>query len=132
MSSSPSELVDCALSLLGDARSEPQYRTVCSRAYYGAFHAANLFHNALPTPGTVGAARGRHEQLIAQLANPTCSKRNHKYFVSQALSKVLRTLINARVRADYLIDTEVDFGMAAKSSESARVVMLKTSEFAVN
>ncbi len=123
MSSTPRELVDCAAELLRQALGEPQYRAVCSRAYYGAFHAANTFHNALSAPGSVGAARGRHQQLIAQLSNPTCSKQNDNYFVSQALSKKLRPLIDARVKADYLIHSEVSLALATAATASAEAIV---------
>ena len=123
MSSTPRELVDCAAELLKQALGEPQYRAVCSRAYYGAFHAANAFHNALPAPGSVGTARGRHQQLISQLANPTCSKQNDNYFVSQALSKNLRPLIDARVKADYLIHSEVSLALATAAAVGAEAIV---------
>lgn len=125
MSSTPQELVDCAAELLKQALGEPQYRAVCSRAYYGAFHAANAFHNALPAPGSVGVARGRHQQLISQLANPTCSKQNDNYFVSQALSKKLRPLIDARVRADYQIHSDISLALATATAVGAEAIVQK-------
>jgi uncharacterized protein (UPF0332 family) len=123
VSSTPRELVDCAAELLKRALDEPQYRAVCSRAYYGAFHAANAFHNALSAPGSVGTARGRHQQLISQLANPACSKQNDNYFISQALSKKLRPLIDARVKADYLIRSEVSVALATAATAGAEAIV---------
>ncbi|GAB5098691.1 hypothetical protein YK56LOC_44080 [Caballeronia sp. HLA56] len=126
MSSTAQELVDCAEAMARSAASESEYRAVCSRAYYGAFHAANAFHNGLPVPGSVGRATGRHEQLIAQLANPGCGKGNKKYFVSQALSKGLRLLVDNRVKADYHIDVEVNRGHAQASVAGALVIAAKS------
>ncbi|QCP50199.1 hypothetical protein FAZ95_14020 [Trinickia violacea] len=125
MSSTPRQLVDCAAAMLQGATDEPQFRAICSRAYYAAFHAANEFHNALPAPGSVGNANGRHEQLIAQLANPQISKNNKRYHVSQALSKSLRPLIAARVLADYEIHLSVDAATAASTVTGADTLITK-------
>jgi uncharacterized protein (UPF0332 family) len=123
MSSSPRELIDCASQLLDGASAEPHYRAVCSRAYYAAYHAANEFHHSPPAPGSVGAARGRHEQLIAQLGNPQISKQNGKFRISQAMSKTLRLLIDARVRADYHMNLDIDQTLASKTASNARVII---------
>jgi hypothetical protein len=71
----------------------------------------------------VGTARRRHQQLIAQLANPTCSKQIDNYFVSQALSKKLRPLIDARVKADYLIHSEVSLALATATAIGAEAIV---------
>ncbi|WP_157763783.1 hypothetical protein [Paraburkholderia aromaticivorans] len=123
MSSTPEELMVCAEALLPSASDETQYRSVCSRAYYAAFNAANAFHNNLSTPGTVGNASGRHQQLISQLLNPQISQKNKRYLVSRALGKSLMPLILARVRADYEIQLDVDQALATKTTAGARVVV---------
>jgi uncharacterized protein (UPF0332 family) len=122
MSVTPEQMIDCAEAMLNAATDEAQFRSVCSRAYYGAFHAANVFHNNLPAPGTVGNAKGRHEQLIAQLTNPQISKNNKRYYVSQALAKSLRPLIANRVMADYQVAQSVERSLANASVAGAKVV----------
>lgn len=126
MSVTPRQMMACAASMMQSASDEAHFRSVCSRAYYAAFQAGYAYHVALPAPGTVGTANGRHEQLIAQLSNPTFSKGNQKYYVSQALGKTLRFLADARVRADYFISLEVDRDLAVKVVEGAQEVVDKT------
>ncbi|BBU29732.1 hypothetical protein BTHE68_34660 [Burkholderia sp. THE68] len=127
MSSTPQELVECASALLRDAVDEPQYRAVCSRAYYGAFHAALVFHRHLAAPGTVGNARGRHEQLITQLSRPMISPHDRKYAASVAIGKHLRRSCDLRVRADYQLGDRVDRALAAESAELALTVLKSTT-----
>ncbi len=119
MSTTPKELVDCASAMLATANDEAAYRAVCSRAYYGAYHAAKVFHEALASPGSVGNAKGKHEQLIAQLNTPTISRQNKKFIRSIALGKSLRVLVTDRVTADYAIEASVDKATAAKAAQGA-------------
>ena len=123
MSSTALELIECAASLLHDARGEPQFRAVCSRAYYGAFHAAQAFHRRLRAPGTVGRARGSHEQLITQLRNPTISQRDEQFVVSQEIGKRLQRLYYVRVTADYHLSDHVDGALAATSTSLAEIIL---------
>ena len=127
MSTTPKELVDCANAILQTAADEAAFRAVCSRAYYGAYHAAREFHETLPAPGSVGRASGRHEQLIAQLNNPTISHQNKKYARSVALGKFLRTLVGLRVMADYSITLYVDQPFAAQAAIIAQTICAKTA-----
>jgi uncharacterized protein (UPF0332 family) len=127
MSSTPRELIDCAAVMLISAKDEPAYRAVCSRAYYAAYHAAYAFHSALPQPGSVGNATGKHSQLIAQLANPQCGKQNKKFAISQALGKTMRLLLDARVKADYSIEMEVDQQLASGTATTAETVVQRSA-----
>lgn len=125
MSSTPPELLTCATDLLQIASSEAQYRTVCSRAYYAAYHAAYDFHKKLPIPGSVGRANGQHEQLIEQLANPQIPSTHSKYKTSLALGKTMRGLLANRVTADYKINATVDRIMAVSETTDAGMVIIK-------
>jgi uncharacterized protein (UPF0332 family) len=127
MSSTAEELIECASALLSDAADEPRFRAVCSRAYYGAFHAAHAFHRRLAVPGTVGRAHGRHEQLIAHLSRPMIKPGDKKYDLSQAIARDLIELRNARVMADYHLDQHVDHALASKSTELALNVLKTTT-----
>ncbi|MFK0377855.1 hypothetical protein [Pandoraea sp. NPDC090278] len=95
------KLLECAERIFKADEGEATLRAVASRAYYAGYHAAKGFHEALATPGSVMQARGRHEQLLAQLANPGISKNNRKHTISVALSKSLRPTYSLRVTADY-------------------------------
>jgi uncharacterized protein (UPF0332 family) len=119
MSSTALELVECAVTLLRSAANEPQFRAVCSRAYYGAFHAAQAFHRQLHAPGSVGIARGSHEQLIAQLRTPMIPRREKEYDLSIQISRDLKALFDLRVTADYRLLTHVDAHLAHQSANLA-------------
>jgi uncharacterized protein (UPF0332 family) len=119
MSSTAQELVECAVTLLQSAGNEPQFRTVCSRAYYGAFHAAQTFHRQLRAPGSVGGARGSHEQLIAQLRNPMIRRHEKEYDVSVEIGLDLKKLFDVRVIADYRLLTHIDADLAHQSTNLA-------------
>jgi uncharacterized protein (UPF0332 family) len=113
MSATPEEMLSCAQALCADANCETKYRASISRSYYAAFHAARNFHNGLATPGSVGNSNGGvHAQLIAQLSNPGISKSNRKFFLSQAIAKSLRPIVDARVDADYHLDIDIEKSFA--------------------
>jgi uncharacterized protein (UPF0332 family) len=111
MSCQPDQLFAIASGMAVECKNatdnEALRRAALSRLYYSAFHAGRIFHQSLPMPGSVGTARGKHEQLIQSLNSPTISKNNKKYFVSQAVAKHLRTALTLRVRADYHLEQNV-------------------------
>lgn len=127
MSSTAQEFVECASDLLRDASNEPQFRTVCSRAYYGTYHAAHAFHRRLSAPGSVRQARGRHEQLIEQLCNPMICLNDESHSLSKAVGEKLRILRDARVTADYRLSERVDQTLAARSAKLAATILRTTT-----
>jgi uncharacterized protein (UPF0332 family) len=127
VSSTARELVEGASELLRTADNESHYRAVCSRAYYGAFHAAQAFHRALPAPGSVGAASGRHEQLIQQLCNPMLHSKDENRVLSQAIGQDLIKLRDARVRADYHLTRDIDHALAMQSASLAANIIRMTT-----
>lgn len=107
MSVAPHEILACAQQIRGQELTEAGNRTVVSRAYYAAYHAAYNFHVSLPSPGSVGSANGRHEQLIAQLTTPTFGTSDARNFASRKAGHLLRDLLRRRVKADYAIGATV-------------------------
>jgi hypothetical protein len=65
------EYLKAAEAIYVEGSGEGMHRAVASRAYYAAYHAAKLHHEALSSPGSVTDARGGHQQLISQLRHPT-------------------------------------------------------------
>lgn len=103
MSVAPRDLLVSAEEIRKTQLNEAGHRAAISRAYYAAHHAAFAFHVALPSVGKMGMASGRHEQLIAQLLNPTFSENNPRNILSRRLGVFLRDALRARVLADYSI-----------------------------
>ncbi|ENH6337783.1 hypothetical protein ABWH74_001079 [Burkholderia vietnamiensis] len=123
MSASPEDLMACAEAMLPMAKADPEWRAVCSRAYYAAYQATRAFHAALATPGAVGNATGRHQQLIAQLLSPGISPNNKKHAISKALGKTMLPLLDARIRSDYDIHLDVNQVLAINSTTGARTAV---------
>ena len=107
--STPIEYLAAGKLVKSAAKDEAMYRAAINRLYYASFHASRAYYAALPHLGK-SSGTGSHEQLITSLANPsdklTAAKRN----TSIALSKVLRTLCQRRVKADYHPDDVVEEG----------------------
>lgn len=71
MSVAPREIFASAQKIRDSQNDEVGYRTAISRSYYAAYHAARIFHDALDSPGSLGASGGVHVQLVARLLAPT-------------------------------------------------------------
>ncbi|WP_429499478.1 hypothetical protein ACQUFY_21635 [Robbsia andropogonis] len=129
MSATPQQMLDCAKEICAIGEVETTYRATISRAYYAAYHAALEFHARLPVPGSVGAATGYHTQLMAQLSTPGIGKKNKKFFVSQALAKSLRPLVDARVDADYKLGVTINKELALSIVNQASEVVAQAAKY---
>ena len=99
MSVTPHELLAAARAI--PQTDEASRRTVIHSLYYAAYQAAYDFHCSLPIPGSVGDAKGKHEQLIAQLSKPGVNSGHPTHMVSRRLGIILGALFALRIRADY-------------------------------
>lgn len=124
MSCAPAELLDSARQMLQPDVEEAVVRAVASRAYYGAFHAAKAFHEALPSPGSVGDSSGMHRQLISQLRYPTITGKDRA--TSIAIGNLLFSAYGTRVIADYKLDHCFRFTDAQDSIASADQILSAT------
>lgn len=107
MSVTPHDLLLAAKNLHKTPSTEADRRALVNRAYYAAYQAAYEFHLSLPAPGSVGTASGKHEQLVAQLRNPTIKSSDPRHFASRRLGIILGDLLATRVRADYYPNDDV-------------------------
>ncbi len=123
MSVAPHELLASAEAIRKNQLDEAGHRAVISRAYYAAHHMAYAFHISLPSPGSVGRAMGRHEQLIAQLATPTFSATNPRNITSRRVGAILRDILRTRVLADYSIGALVEEGDADAALLKSREIL---------
>ena len=112
--STPDELFKAATEVAAIAKDEPLVRAAISRHYYAAFHRSYDYHRRLPRLGTVGNAKGRHEQLINQLAFPDPKLSDDEKDQSVAVGKLLRLLCNKRVDSDYKMDIRLTVAELAK------------------
>lgn len=122
MTSSPTQFLACAERIAALSAEDSVCRAAVSRAYYAAYHAAKRFHESLAMPGLIMTARGRHEQLLNQLAFPGISSKNDRYKISVALSKSLRLAYASRIDADYYLHVSMPTDRASETIQAARAV----------
>jgi hypothetical protein len=108
------------------AGTEDGFRCAINRAYYGAFHGANIFHDALPARGQLPAApKGVHATLYHALANPQIPMANSGYMKSKQLGYIGVALKRTRTRADYeLADTLVKLDAETAIAEADKMLAI--------
>lgn len=112
----------CAL----DIGCELSIRTKISRAYYSAYHAANHFHNSLPSPGIQKRQGvGVHDALYSKLSNPTVADDELKV-ASRKIAYLGIDLKKNRKKADYELNETVTELEAEYSVGVAEKVMTAT------
>ena len=104
---------------------EPEFRASVSRAYYAAYHRADAWHDALPSPGsaTNGANQGVHALLIDRLRNPTVNGKPATS--SRSIAYMLQHMKASRTVADYKLDQHLDQAVAATVVASAANLIAK-------
>ncbi len=109
MSVGAGEILRCASVIAQAADGEASFRSAISRCYYAAYHAARVWHLALPVPGSAGYRKtGRHETLVNQLYQPGLRRERPEYWQSIALARMLNRGRLLRQQADYRIEAKVD------------------------
>lgn len=122
------EFIDFAADINEAHTTEIAARNVVNRAYYGAYHACDIWHSALSIPGNAGAGNfGVHETLIQRLTNPFQNTIHPNCHSAPTTSKkkgyALRVLKTERKRADYDLDSVVDREHSARAIEQAKLLL---------
>ncbi len=136
MAIGPREILAYARNLQPQAATnEVCARSAVSRAYYAAYHAARLFHETLPEPGTLPPAKagkddgmGKHAELIMRLQNPSPKVRRDSRqiaSISVAVGSLLNVIKANRVTADYIIDKTVGEQLVGETLQSATTILEK-------
>lgn len=121
------EFLTLADELIQSTTSPIKIRAAVSRAYYGAYHAANSFQDALPSKGiVVREGGGVHEQLIQCLENPTLPRSDDRFLRSKSLGILLRRVRKCRNDADYEIETTLSLDVAETSVAEAKKIVSKS------
>lgn len=101
----PAQLLASAAELAGRTDGqEAKTRAAISRIYYAAFHDCQVWHDALPAPGSVTQEvrnQGMHVAFATQLLTPASSLTEEQKTASRARGVALRQLHGDRVNADY-------------------------------
>ena len=128
MSVSDIEFLALAKTKIADAKSEPEFRCIVNRAYYGAYHHSINIHNLLPSHGTMPPyPAGTHEKLIYQLEHPTFSKQSseQKYNLSISIGYILRGLKRIRSNADYDLSSSIGKNEASNAIAQSESIFSK-------
>ena len=105
----PRDLVQFAAGLTTQGTDEMSCRSAVSRAYYGAYHAAEFFHANLSSPGHLPQnPTGIHETLLHRLENPSISTSYQSHILSKQVGYKCRDLKRKREKADYQLNASVD------------------------
>ena len=121
----PEDFLAQAEKLLASASTDPDYRLVIGRAYYGAFHAARQFEEKLPYRSQAAKAEktGSHEWLFQCLERPNAQLDYGLVVISKDVGAQLRQLKPLRELADYELGEAVRVDQAEEAVRAARDIM---------
>ena len=122
--STPRDILAVAVELSAGP-TQAHWRSAISRAYYASHHALKVWHATLPAPGSVGLAKGSHEQLVAQLRSPAPESSPEQQKSSRTYSVKLALMLRQRVAADYLLNETIGADQAATVCAMARGILDK-------
>lgn len=109
---------------LDASASEATARSAVSRAYYGAFHRVEAWHETLPQPGhDIGPRGGMHQVLINQLQNPDTQCDMGLRIKSRGIAYALSELKGMRTAADYDLSCTQGKEEAANACAKARALL---------
>ena len=124
MSISPSNLLQLSKDILATAKLEVEFRNAIGRAYYATYHAANSFHNSLPSPGEPPLNRmGMHLELAYRLSRPTIVSTEPLFQKSRDLGRDLNWLHDKRLKSDYDLNRSVTLSDAKAVVERAEAAI---------
>ena len=134
MAVSPLDFLQQAKQLANNAVADVDYRNAVGRAYYAAFHAANVFHSWLPQPGRLPAqTTGLHDQLFHRLINPTIPAADSRHRVSRIVGYKTRDFHRIRVQADYDLNQEMKIEDAINAiSRAEEIVRIIDTEMQIH
>ena len=120
----PQDLLDFAQKLLKTAGTHVEYRAVIEQAYYGAYHAAEQFEEALPQRSTVTTNKmGSHEALLLRLEVPNPQLDYGLRIISQDIGAQLRMLKPLRELATYELKEPLNVNQAELMIAGAKDVI---------
>lgn len=113
-----------AVQTLKSASGEHEYRVVIEQAYYGAYHAARQFEEALPHRSLANTDKtGSHDGLFRRLEIPNPNLDYGLKVISQDVGAQMRQLKPLRELANYELTSTIHVGQAELAVLIAREVM---------
>src|SRR6185503_3559060 len=106
-----------------------EYKVVIEQAYYGAYHAARQFEEALPHRSLIGTDKtGSHDGLFRRLECPNMKLDYGLQVVSKDIGAQMRMLKPLRELASYEIQEELQVSQAEEAVEGAKDVIAECAK----
>lgn len=120
----PEDLLAQAVQLLKSATNDLDYRVVIDRAYYGAYHAARQFEEALPLRSQANTDdTGSHDGLLQRLERPNPKLDYGLKIISQDIAAQMRMLKPLRELASYELQETIRIDQAEEAIAGAKDVL---------
>lgn len=125
----PEDLLAYAIKLLKAASSHLEYRVVIEQAYYGAYHAARQFEEALPHRSLVNTSNtGSHDALFQRLECPNPKLDYGLKVISQDIGAQMRMLKPLRELATYELQEALRVDQAEETIAGAKDVIAECAK----
>ncbi|HXM83634.1 MAG TPA: hypothetical protein VN929_17110 [Burkholderiales bacterium] len=125
----PADFLAQAIELLKTAGNDLDYRLVIDRAYYGAYHAARQFEEALPHRSQVTTDKtGSHDGLFQRLECPNPKLDYGLKVISQDVGAQMRMLKPLRELASYELQETIRVEQAEQAIEGAKDVIAECAK----
>lgn len=125
----PEDLLAYAVKLLRSAGNQLEYKVVIEQAYYGAYHAARQFEEALPHRSQANTDKsGSHEALFQRLERPNSKLDYGLKVLSQDVGAQMRMLKPLRELATYELDQTLRVDQAEQAIEGAKDVIAECAK----
>jgi hypothetical protein len=125
----PQDLLDYAIKLLRTAGSHLEYKVVIEQAYYGAYHAALQFEEALPHRSTANTGgSGSHEALFQRLQRPNSKLDYGLQVISKDVAVQMKMLKPLRELATYELQETLTVDQAEQVIAGAKDVVAECAK----
>lgn len=125
----PEDLLAYAVNTLKSASGDLDYRVVIERAYYGAYHAARQFEEALPHRSLANTDKtGSHDGLFRRLETPNPKLDYGLRIISQDIGAQMRQLKPLRELANYELTTTIRIDHAELAILGAKEVIAECAK----
>jgi len=125
----PEDLLAYAVEQLRSAKGEIDYRVAIEKAYYGAYHAARQFEEALPHRSQLSTEKtGSHDGLFQRLEVPNSMLDYGLRIISQDIGAQMRQLKPLREIATYELKETVRIDQAELAIAGAKDVIAECAK----
>lgn len=123
----PSDLLNAAITIKSTMLDETGQRTCINRAYYAVYHAANEIDERLQLSDPAVPVKGSHQRLFNRLTNCLPSQ-SANYLVAKSLGYSASKLLKPyRQHADYRITDPIPNNMSEEAIAKSALLLAKAA-----